>query len=116
MVHRSSNKNGISYQANVSYDYAVSGVAYSGSEVSFSQFGLGNSTHAQSIVASYPKGKKVKVSYAPDHPDLSVLETGLTIADSFLPLGGVAFLVAGYFLGPSRKRKSDTNNQTPLRR
>jgi hypothetical protein len=107
--HRSSNKNGITYQADVSYDYAVSGVPYSGSEVSFSQFGLGNAPHAQSIVASYPKGKKVKVSYAPDHPDLSVLETGLTIADSFLPLGGAAFLVSGYFLGPSRKRKYDTD-------
>lgn len=103
MVHRSSNKNGVSYQANVSYNYAVTGVEYSGTQVSFSQFGLGSAPHAQSIVDRYPKGKTVKVSYASAHPDLSVLETGITFADSFLPLGGAAFVVAGYFLGPSRR-------------
>ena len=103
-VHRSTNKNGISYQANVLYDYAVSGVTYSGNQVSFSQFGLSSSNHAQSIVDRYPKGKKLKVSYAPGDPALSVLETGLSIADSFLPLGGAAFLIAGYYLGPSRTK------------
>jgi hypothetical protein len=105
IVRRSTNKNGVSYQANVLFDYVVSGVAYSGSQVSFSQFGLGSSNHAQSIVDRYPKGARVKVSYAPGDPALSVLETGLSIADSFLPLGGAAFLIAGYYLGPSRKWK-----------
>ena len=109
LVHRSTNKKGTTYQANVWFDYKVSEMAYSGDRVSFAQFGLSGPGHAQSIVNRYPPGAKVKVSYAPENPDLSVLEPGLTIADSFLPLGGAVFVVAGYYLGPSRKRKPAAN-------
>ncbi len=104
-VRRSTNKNGISYQANLEYTYTVSGAPYSGDRVSFSQYGTGNAKHAQSIVDRYPSKRTVKVSFEPGHPELSVLETGLTFADSFLPLGGAAFLAAGYYLGRPPKRK-----------
>jgi Protein of unknown function (DUF3592) len=115
MVRRSTNKNGVSYQADIVYDYAVAGMAYSGDQVSFSQFGLGSSDHAQSIVDRYPKGAKVQVSYAPVDPTLSVLETGLTLPDTFLPLGGTVFLIAGYYLGPSRQRRSTVANAAVAR-
>jgi hypothetical protein len=104
-VRRSTNKNGVTYLANIAYDYVVLGTRYSNDLISFSQFGLNSSGHAESVVRRYPKDKKVRISYAANDPTLSVLEPGLCFSNSFIPLGGAAFVAAGWLLGPSRKRK-----------
>jgi hypothetical protein len=99
--HRSNTSS--TYSGDVSYDYKVGGTTYSSSRISFGQFGSSDSSHARSVLNRYPVDRKVEVFYAPADPALSVLETGVSISDWFLPAVGGLFIFGGVFLrGPSR--------------
>lgn len=79
---------------NISYDYKVSGVSYTGTRVAFGMEESSES-HAQSFVDRYPAGKKVPVFYSPSNPEIVVLETGIH-GGTWIGLGvGGVFLAFG---------------------
>lgn len=67
------------YSANVSYDYQIAGVSYSGSRMSFGGFWVdSNSEKTMAILNRYPQGKVVTFFHDPANPQVAVLETGIT--------------------------------------
>ncbi len=78
----------VRYTANVEFRYVIDGVEHTGANVTFA--GASKTTNdgtkavveytkgeaAQEVVARYPVGSDVQVSYDPDRPELSVLEPG----------------------------------------
>ena len=105
--HDSTRKSG-SFRAEVTYTYTAGSVSFTGDRISFGNFGTSGTGHANAIVARYPRNAKVIVYYSPRDPSLSVLETGISLGEWLLPLGGLAFMVPAYFLRPRRRQSQTT--------
>ncbi len=95
--HRDSDGGG-TYHARILYDYEVFGVLYSNDRIAYGDYGSSNPSHARSIVNRYSKQLPVTVYYQPEHPQESVLETGIKGQAYFLPLFGLVFLSAGLLM------------------
>ena len=63
-------------QPRVTYSYAVNGASFSSQRISFA--GGYKPKETDAILAHYPVGKEVPVSYAPENPAEATLETGAT--------------------------------------
>ena len=61
-------------QPRVAYSYSVNGVSYTGKRISFAAGVPGKET--DSVLARYPVGRAVAVSYAPEKPSEAALEPG----------------------------------------
>jgi len=83
------------YKANITYNYKVEGIDYTGDKVNFGDYSSSNSSHASAVLSRYPPGKAVKVYYSPKQPKLAVLETGSTWSTYFLFAFGTVFTIAG---------------------
>jgi hypothetical protein len=80
------------YMALVSYEYAVNGVAYTGSRVGFSEQFYVRRKNAEAVAARYPVGSRLPVYFDPAKPDDAVLER--SYPDSiFLCVGGIVMLL-----------------------
>ena len=75
LKYHSSDHGSGSYSASITYDYQVAGVHYPGTRLAFGEMSS-SSGYAQGILDRFPVGKKVRVYYSPDVPQLAVLETG----------------------------------------
>lgn len=97
-----SGEHGNTYSAEVTYDYHVGGVGYTGEKISIGQMSSSTS-YAQGILSRYPVGKKVFVHYSPADSSEAVLETGIH-GGTWICIGlGLAFTLAGaLFLQISR--------------
>lgn len=84
------------YRPDVRYDYEVDGRRYEGSTVWFGgDYSSSSSGGARKVVARYPPGREVAVSYDPEAPYESVLEPG-AVFSSYAVLGiGALFAVIG---------------------
>ena len=91
------------YGGSVAYDFQVAGSNYSGSRVTFADYAH-DMNHAQAVRNRYPEGKRVTVHYAPDNPQLAVLETGITDGMWILPTGGVIFSAVGIMIFAIRRQ------------
>ena len=60
----------------MTYSYAVNGASFSSQRISFAGGYKPKETNA--ILARYPAGKEVPVSYSPENPAEATLETGAT--------------------------------------
>ncbi|RMG98831.1 MAG: DUF3592 domain-containing protein [Chloroflexi bacterium] len=91
-VRASSDSDGTTYYADVSYSYVVDDHRYVSDTVSFGEYGSSDRSHAEEVVARYPVGKRVTVYYNPELPETAVLEPGVTWS-SYFPLAmGLCFL------------------------
>jgi hypothetical protein len=63
-------------QPRVTYSYAVNGASFASQRISFA--GGYRPKETDAILARYPVGKEVPVSYAPENPAEATLETGAT--------------------------------------
>jgi hypothetical protein len=63
-------------QPRVTYTYAVNGASFASQRISFA--GGYRPKETDAILARYPVGKEVSVSYAPENPAEATLETGAT--------------------------------------
>ena len=89
-----------SYQAEILYEFTVSGTTYNGNRVAYGDYGSNRPTHARRIVNRYPKGKKVTVYYQPDDPGECLLEPGLKLQAFLMPaMGLISLLVGGVAAG-----------------
>jgi hypothetical protein len=80
--------------AEVTYEYSVKNLQHTSETIKFGENSYGDRQPAADIVARYPIGKKVNVSYDPASPDKSVLEPGVT-SGSYIVIGiGVLFLLS----------------------
>jgi hypothetical protein len=85
------------YSANVSYSYQVAGIHYEGTRLAIGAMSA-SSNYARGILDRYPVGKKVSVHYAPDNPELAVLETGIH-GGTWIALGvGTLFVLFGWMI------------------
>lgn len=82
---------GTSYFGDVSFRYVVNDKVFTSDNVSFGQYGSGNRSHAEGIVARYPVGGQVTVYYDTNEPQTAVLEPGVTWSSYFLLGMGALF-------------------------
>ena len=86
-----------SFRADVTYEFYVAGMPYTGDTISFNP----GSTHPMSVtsrVQQYPLGKTVLVYYDPEDPSRSVLQPGsggitITLFTGFMLLGGAIGMI-----------------------
>jgi len=76
MKTHSGSDDGDTYSANITYAYDVADIRYEGKRLAFGAMSA-SSDYAQGILDRYPVGRNVSVHYAPDQPELAVLETGI---------------------------------------
>jgi hypothetical protein len=93
-VERSGHKGGSTYGVSIHYDYTVAAQRYTGNKYCFAPFESSNSRPAKRIVAEHPVGSVVKVYYAPDSPEKSVLVPGPTWGVYFLIVFSLLFSLA----------------------
>ena len=92
-----SSEGGTNYCLDISYEYTVDNVNYTGYRVSYSSEDSCDSW-SQNADEDYPEGKTIPVYYDPSDPSESVLETGFAGVDFFLccffifPLIGLVML------------------------
>lgn len=81
------------YFPRVAYQYVVDGTSYSSTLIAVRDL---HSYHkaAAAIVARYPTGSDVQVSYNPQSPEISVLEPGSEGMGKMLFFAGAAFFVS----------------------
>jgi Protein of unknown function (DUF3592) len=84
-----------SYGAHFVYRYEVNGAAHFSNIRRFGQLAGSSAEWAAEIAERYPLGKRVEVAYAPDDPDVAVLEPGIGSEAYWLPGAGAAFLLFG---------------------
>ena len=93
------NKGVTMYTAEIRYRYSVHGQELIGDNVKFGgQLSLDASSRAANVVAKYPVGATVPVSYDPDRPSRAVLEPGKNPLAWFGIVFGMIFLVVGALL------------------
>lgn len=95
MEYHSGSDDGGTYSASIYYNYQVAGTNYTSTQVAFGET-QSSEAHAQAILNRFTSGQKVSVHYAPDNPELAVLETGIHSATWIWFLVGTVFLLAGW--------------------
>lgn len=105
-----SNRSGITYHAEILYEFTVDGTLFQGNRVAYGDYGSSNISHARSIVNHYPEGKEITVHYMPGNPEESLLEPGVQAQAWLMPAFGLIFFVAGslvWILVPRMLRNVD---------
>jgi len=90
-----SSGSGISYHAEILYEFTVDGTTFQGNRVAYGDHGTSDISHARSIVNDYPVGKELTVHYMPENPEECVLEPGVQPQAWLFPAFGLIFLIAG---------------------
>ena len=88
-----SSKGGSSFYPEVTYHYEVGGVIYKGERVRMSRTGSSDPSEAQADLRRYRMNQAVTVSYDPEDPASSLLETGVAATDWLLAGFGCVFIL-----------------------
>ncbi len=94
-VRISTDEDGTTYFADVTYKYVVNDRWYTAATVHFGEYGSGSRSRADKIVARYPPGSQVTVYYNPDKSGTAVLEPGVSWS-SYLGI----FMSLAFFIVP----------------
>jgi hypothetical protein len=98
--HKRDSDGGDSYLPEVNYEYSVKNQQHENETIKFGENSYGDRQPAADIVARYPIGKKISVSYDPASPHKSVLEPGVT-SGSYIVIGiGVLFFFISLMMVP----------------
>lgn len=97
-------KNGYRYRPVIKYRYTVNGVEYTGALIRFNNFDHDNEQEAAQVVAGFPIGRKVALSFQGDNPKISVLEPGLHQSDWLTASIGFALIGVCLVLRFARQR------------
>ncbi len=92
-----SDRDSVTYRAEVRCDFLFGGRVYSSNKVSFGQYSSSNPKHARKILYNYPLGAYIEVYYDPMNPNISVLEPGVPLSGYMMLIIGGIFAVAGLF-------------------
>jgi hypothetical protein len=86
------------HRPEVTYQYEVNGIQYTGTRVTQQSFSSGALGHVKKFLADHPVGSTVTVYYDPANPASSILEKGLgSIGNKQLALvGGFAAGIGGF--------------------
>ena len=90
------------YRPAITYDFVVGDRHYRGERIEVAVTGTSFRSHAESIIARYPSGKRVVVYYDPANPRECLLErasapgwaAAATILGIMLTIGGMTWVVA----------------------
>ncbi len=91
--HVRSSKGRSSYSPVVTYHYEVGGVIYKGERIRMSRVGSSDPSEAQADLRRYRMNQAVTVSYDPEDPASSLLETGVAATDWLLAGVGCVFIL-----------------------
>jgi hypothetical protein len=89
------NDSGITYSAEVTYEYLVEGAKITGNKIKFGEVSSSDSSEASRYVNKYSAGKKIKAYYNTEDPYDSVLEPGVHGSTWFMPIFGLVFALFG---------------------
>jgi len=96
----STDEDGTTYYADVTFDYVVDDHRHIGDEVSFGQYGSSDRSHAQATVDRYINKARVVVYYDPARPETAVLEPGFTWGSFFILGMGLFFFSTPFIVMP----------------
>ncbi len=85
-VKTSTDSDGTTYRAEVTFRYEVGGQRYEADTWRFGAWGSSDSSAARDVVQRFPAGAAVEVRYNPNDPSSAVLEVGVQGDDLFLLL------------------------------
>ena len=85
--YQESPKMGKTYEAVISYKFTVDGQVHTSSRVAYDS-NLSDPAVAEGLVKKYPQGAEVAVYYAPNNPEVSVLEPGISRGVLMIPVFG----------------------------
>ncbi len=88
----SSSRGGITYHADVRYEYVVDGLTQSSTEISAGDYGSSDPSHARQVAKQYPVGREVTVHYSPENPAKAVLQAGNNDVAKLVIVFGVFFI------------------------
>jgi hypothetical protein len=111
VISKTGDKGGVTYKAEVLYEYHAGGQTQLSNEVAYGGYGSSNPSNAQNAVNRYPKGKRVTVHYSPNDPTKAVLEPGISTKTFFLPGFGSVFFLAGcaiFYFAPKMNQRQTT--------
>lgn len=92
---KKSDNDGITYEAQIAYQFYVEGEKIMGSNVQFGKYRTGDPSLASFQVNKYKSGKKVTVFYNPINVYKSVLEPGQTIGTFLTIIFGIVLTLMG---------------------
>jgi len=84
-----------SYATNLVFRYEVNGRTHYSNLRRIGQLAGASAEWAEEIAERYPKGKKMKVRYQGENPDVAVIEAGIGEEAYWLPGAGAAFFLFG---------------------
>ena len=94
------------YRVKVLYQYEWEGRSYQSEQLSFSGFGSSRSRYdAEKAHDEFPQGKTVTAYVKPGDPETAVLKPGTSFAACFVPLLGLIFTGASFWLLAPGKAK-----------
>ena len=108
----SGKRSGVSYKAEVRFQYQVDGAAYENDVLRIGQISNGFKSFPQADVKRHPKGPTT-VYYAPTEPANSVLEPGLHLALALKPSVGLLFFGVGVVMFLGRKHSRPLLSRDP---
>ena len=91
-IKRGSGKRAV-YHAEISYEFIAENVLHKGTRVSYGEYGVTGTSHAQGIADRYPVGKTIAVHYMPGKPKVCVLEPGTNVITWVAPIFCAIFFV-----------------------
>jgi hypothetical protein len=86
------------YRPKIFYTYVVKNIEYNGERISWGEYATADKADATVVTDKYPKGAVVQVYYAPDNPQLAVLEPGTHGIPWFFIMLGSVFLAIGLLM------------------
>lgn len=84
--------------ADIEYEYKVSGVRFTGTQIYLGTTRNSLSLFSQQVVRQFPVGREVTVHYNPAQTAVSFLETDAVIHVFILPAAGLVLALSGFFL------------------
>jgi Protein of unknown function (DUF3592) len=90
---------GYMHTPEITYSYTVQGRKFTSGRYQFGDTGRRYVNDIKNIVARYPVGRIVRVTYNPNNPSQSVLEPGVNGMSWFMLAVGLATIALGMFFG-----------------
>jgi Protein of unknown function (DUF3592) len=90
---------GYMHTPEIAYSYSVKGRKFSANRYQFGDTGRRSVNEIRGVVARYPVGRTVRVTYNPNDPSQSVLEPGVNGMSWFMLTVGVGMIALGVGFG-----------------
>jgi len=87
------------YEPKVKYEYEVRSKKYVGNKIFFSSYSSSNKKKMSNILSKYPTDEFIKVIFNPHDPQISILDSKISLGTKLLIICGSLFVLFGIVVG-----------------